>query len=161
MMTHTPILLLMDIDGVIAQSPPVQGKLVRFDAHYSGYPVPLCIPLLRAIAQSRHITPYWLSTWGGAAQHWNHYAGVAPWPWVYPNQSLTKCGAAQAITRHWGGTIIWIEDGFLSEDREWAAQDERVKLIDTTGSYFQGKPSGIWDWNIQQVCSSIKLNMPS
>ncbi|GAC1468814.1 MAG: hypothetical protein PVS3B3_35240 [Ktedonobacteraceae bacterium] len=138
------IILFLDIDGVFNISNPDVPA-----THIGGlvtWPLPMTIPLLKAIDQDKQITPIWMSHWGPISHAWNTYAGTSQWGigyplsphdeakahYLYPDSDVdSKVLAIQYYLRlHPATRAIWLEDGFPTVPPRWAEQNN-VQLIDT------------------------------
>lgn len=145
-------ILFLDIDGVLS-IPNVQDIDERKE-HWPGYgvifPVPIAYPLLQAIDADTRIKSAWMSCWDTGAWEWNRKAGTRLWNVAYhlSNQQLgwvfrrfpqyrgrsidAKLLAVRWFLRYYpNNPVVWIEDGFSKETKEWAVSEKRVRLIDT------------------------------
>lgn len=148
--------LFLDVDGVfsIPNTEDTDERLIRLPVggghHINCWPIPQYRQLLYAIGLEKRLHPVWLSAWGDAAHTLTNHAMTQAFPVAYP---LSKRQAYYADQQFSGDTrwidrkliaavyylykrrqyecVIWIEDGFAEETREWASKSN-VKLIDTT-----------------------------
>jgi len=148
-------ILFLDVDGVfsIPNTADKDERLERIplgDGHHIVcWPIPMYKRLLYAIGMEKRLHPVWLTAWGDAAHVLTNRAMTQAFPVAYPlsrqqtryahmrfshpEQSDRKLIAAvyYLVKHHGPGQVIWVEDGFAEETKEWAAAVD-VRLIDTT-----------------------------
>ncbi|PSB26637.1 hypothetical protein [Stenomitos frigidus] len=170
-----PILLFLDIDGVLSvsdtaivdQEMPLDGSLV--------YPLPGARAFLQAINRSPWIQPLWLSSWGERSYCWNDWAATEHWIHAHPlpctqrqlaqtqfqaQNPEAKYLSVRWHSRHWNHAIVWIEDGFTQESKIWADQNPKVRLIDTDPLFkrhLRDAKRGLRQWNIALICSTLGI----
>lgn len=169
------ILLFLDIEGVLS----VPGvELLEQLPHASApsmYPVQGAKQLLQTIDRSSWIEPFWISSWGQESTVWNHWSDTRPWSWAYPLSLLQhfrakrqfttdemdgKLLAARWHSRRSNNRVVWIEDGFSSAVKDWAAHDPKVQLIDTSAFFHSSKKrcqTGIRQWNIDLIRDALSI----
>lgn len=149
--------LFLDIDEVLS-NPDCVGGIDRLEIWQGlpAFPVPLSYPLIRAFAQDRRLYPVWMTCWGTAAPLWNGHAGTPPFPVTYPlspwkrtrarhlfpdTTGINRSGkllAARYFLRHYPDRqVIWLEDGFDTATRNWAAQNGLVRLVNSYDEPFR------------------------
>lgn len=142
----------LDIDGVFSiPTKENASQREKFGYGLFCWPIPVAFHLIRAIADDRRIHPVWLSCWDTSSLLWNAKAGTRLFPVGYHLSGRQKDYADRLFSEYAGHRIdrklvaaryylrkyptheiVWIEDGFMTETEEWARQEGRVKLVDTT-----------------------------
>lgn len=143
-------ILFLDVDGVLSIPNPqdFEERRERWPGCGVPWPIPMAYPLLRAIDAHPRILPVWMSCWREGGWEWNDRAGTRRWHVGY---DLYKTVQTKAIQRYpecrgqdkkllavrWflrdrpRNPVVWVEDGFAEETREWAAARGNVRLVDT------------------------------
>jgi len=143
-------ILFLDIDGVLSipNLKDSDERREKWDGCGICWPIPMAYHLLRAIETDPQIYPVWMSTWDTGALEWNSRSGTAPFPVAYHLSrhatslallTFPECRGqdSKLLAVRWflrnypTHPVVWIEDGFAEETRDWADGDGRVRLIDT------------------------------
>lgn len=169
------ILLFLDIEGVLSVPGFEPGEQLPHKPTSTIYPVQGARQFLETIECSPWIKPFWISSWGQESTMWNEWSKTRHWSVAYPlslvqqlmaqiqfptNETDGKLQAARWHSRKWKTQIVWIEDGFSSQAKDWATQNPKVQLIDTCPSFrssSRGWRTGIRQWNINLICNALNL----
>lgn len=176
-----PILLFLDIEGVLSVVERATQEVVLNEQGFGIYPVPGAKQFLQALDSAYWIKVMWISSHGKQAQLVNDWAGTIRWPTAYrlswlqeifahwkfaDSRDVEKLLLIRWHSRQWAKRIVWIEDGFPDQAHIWAAEDDRVQLVDTRPIAYPGTryywPSGIRTWNASYICRALDLseNLP-
>ena len=130
-------LLLLDVDGVlnIIDKTSKKRRVILQARGYSPrlHPTPLVKPFIQWAWTRFNVR--WLTAWGDTANHIAKWAGVRPVAEVRRPRNRQfhdwKAAAVQRFKDIPGRKIVWVEDGFSDEAKDWAAPRVDVHLIKT------------------------------
>ncbi|KYC42159.1 hypothetical protein WA1_19400 [Scytonema hofmannii PCC 7110] len=172
-----PVLLFLDINGVIDVKDNTKTTEEKISNQEIGYPVPGAKEFLQLIDNCSWIHPLWISSWGCQSYVWNKWSNTRYWDSAYPlnedeeNKALRlfpnasdKYLAARWHSRDWQHRVVWIEDGFwlmsTSPTLEWTQSNPKIQIIDTLPTpkeHLQGYEQGIEHWNIERICDALDI----